>query len=35
MSVLTLGRKSKDQSKEKRDDFKYPGTRAAMDGNTP
>ena len=34
MSVLTLGRKTKDKSKENRDDHKYPGTRAAMDGNT-
>ena len=34
MSVLTLGRKTKDKSKEKRENFKYPGTRAAMDGNT-
>jgi pyruvate-ferredoxin/flavodoxin oxidoreductase len=34
MSVLTIGRKTKDKSKEKRENFKYPGTRAAMDGNT-
>ena len=34
MSVLTLGRKTKDKTKEKRDDYKYPGTRAALDGNT-
>jgi pyruvate-ferredoxin/flavodoxin oxidoreductase len=34
MSVLTFGRKSKDDRDKKRGDFKYPGTRAAMDGNT-
>ncbi len=34
MSVLTFGRKSKNQAKKSRDDFKYPGVRDAMDGNT-
>src|SRR5210317_931593 len=32
MSVLTLGRKTKDKPEEQH--FKYPGTRAALDGNT-
>ena len=34
MSVLTFGRKSKEQRKKPDGDFKFPGTRAAMDGNT-
>jgi pyruvate-ferredoxin/flavodoxin oxidoreductase len=34
MSVLTLGRKTKDKPNEKHEEFKYPGTRTAMDGNT-
>ena len=34
MSILTLGRKAKDRSQRSRDNVKYPGTRAAMDGNT-
>ncbi|MCP3980629.1 MAG: pyruvate ferredoxin oxidoreductase [bacterium] len=34
MSVLTLGRKKKGKSKNNPEDFKYPGTRAALDGNT-
>ncbi len=34
MSILTMGRKTKDKTDEKRESFKYPGTRAAMDGNT-
>jgi len=34
MSILTLGRKTKDRSEDKHGDFKYPGVRAAMDGNT-
>jgi len=34
MSVLTLARKTIEKLTEKPDDFKYPGTRAAMDGNT-
>ena len=33
MSVLTLGRKTKEE-KEKGGEPKYPGSRAAMDGNT-
>jgi len=34
MSVLTFGRKEKDKPNEERKEFKYPGTRTAMDGNT-
>jgi len=34
MSLLTFGRKTKDQAKKSRGDFKYPGVRDAMDGNT-
>ena len=34
MSVLTLGRKTKDKPDDQPRRFKYPGTRAAMDGNT-
>jgi pyruvate-ferredoxin/flavodoxin oxidoreductase len=34
MSVLTLGRKTMDKLKEKREKAKYPGVRTAMDGNT-
>jgi pyruvate-ferredoxin/flavodoxin oxidoreductase len=35
MSLLTtLGRKPKDRPENRRESFKYPGTRAAMDGNT-
>jgi pyruvate-ferredoxin/flavodoxin oxidoreductase len=34
MSVLTLGRKALGKLKEKSEAFKYPGIRAAMDGNT-
>ena len=34
MPVLTFGRKTKDKRREKRESFKYPGIRAAMDGNT-
>jgi pyruvate-ferredoxin/flavodoxin oxidoreductase len=34
MSVLTLARKTIEKLTEKPGDFKYPGTRAAMDGNT-
>jgi len=34
MSVLTLGPKSKETPEERRGQAKYPGTRAAMDGNT-
>ncbi|MHC4428567.1 MAG: 2-oxoacid:acceptor oxidoreductase family protein, partial [Planctomycetota bacterium] len=34
MSVLTLGRKTKAKPKDRREKFKYPGTRVAMDGNT-
>jgi pyruvate-ferredoxin/flavodoxin oxidoreductase len=34
MAVLTLGRKAANKSGDKRENFKYPGVRAAMDGNT-
>jgi len=34
MSVLTLARKTIDRLKDKPREFKYPGVRAAMDGNT-
>jgi len=34
MSVLTFGRKTKEKPSESQEKFKYPGTRAAMDGNT-
>ncbi len=34
MSVLTFGRKAKEAAKQNQRRFKYPGTRAAMDGNT-
>jgi pyruvate-ferredoxin/flavodoxin oxidoreductase len=34
MSILSLGRKIKESRQKKRKSFKYPGVRAAMDGNT-
>ncbi|HSG91525.1 MAG TPA: hypothetical protein VLA56_20070, partial [Pseudomonadales bacterium] len=34
MSVLSLAKKVVDRLHEKPQDFKYPGTRAAVDGNT-
>jgi pyruvate-ferredoxin/flavodoxin oxidoreductase len=34
MSVLTLGRKTKEKPKKRRSEPRYPGVRAAMDGNT-
>ncbi|HXV75325.1 MAG TPA: 2-oxoacid:acceptor oxidoreductase family protein [Candidatus Polarisedimenticolaceae bacterium] len=34
MSVLTLGREREKDGRHERERFKYPGVRAAMDGNT-
>jgi pyruvate-ferredoxin/flavodoxin oxidoreductase len=34
MSILTIGRKTKNKRREQRERYKYPGVRAAMDGNT-
>ena len=34
MSVLSLGRKNKGQGKDGGGKFKYPGSRAALDGNS-
>ena len=34
MSILTFGRKTKSEPRKERSDFKYPGVRDAMDGNT-